>query len=77
LGYSSIIEARLNGEAKKKQRIREMKKTRIKECCASCRHKTVRNDGSRICQLMQIVVTQQMKCPKWDIAEGLRRFTNL
>ena len=48
-----------------------MKKTRIKECCASCRHKKVENDGSRVCQLMQIVVKQQMKCPKWDMAEGL------
>ena len=48
-----------------------MKKTRIKECCASCQHKKVENDGSRVCQLMQIVVKQQMKCPKWDMAEGL------
>ena len=48
-----------------------MKKTKIKECCASCQHKKVENDGSRVCQLMQIVVKQQMKCPKWDMAEGL------
>ena len=49
-----------------------MKNERIKECCASCRHKKVENDGSRVCQLMQIVVKQQMKCPKWDMAEGLK-----
>ena len=48
-----------------------MKKERIKKCCASCQYKKVENDGSRVCQLMQIVVKQQMKCPKWDMAEGL------
>ena len=48
-----------------------MKKVRIKECCASCRHKTIENDGSRICSLMQIMVKQQFKCQKWAVAEGL------
>ena len=48
-----------------------MKKERIKKCCASCQYKMIENDGSRVCQLMQIVVKQQMKCPKWDMAEGL------
>ena len=48
-----------------------MKKISIKECCASCRLKAIENDGSRVCQLMQIVVRQQMKCPKWDMADGL------
>lgn len=51
--------------------MRDMKKISIKECCASCRLKAIENDGSRVCQLMQIVVRQQMKCPKWDMADGL------
>ena len=48
-----------------------MKKTRMKECCASCRHKTIENDGSRVCSLMQIMVKQQFRCPKWAVTDGL------
>ena len=43
----------------------------IKKCCASCRHKKIKADGSRICALMQIVVSQQFVCPKWAVTDGL------
>ena len=42
----------------------------IKKCCASCQHKTVENDGTRICQLMQLKVQQKFKCQKWQPAES-------
>ena len=48
-----------------------MKTIRIKECCASCRHKTIENDGSRVCSLMQIMVKQQFRCQKWAVTDGL------
>ena len=48
-----------------------MKKVRIKECCASCRHKRVENDGSRVCSLLQIKVQQQFKCQKWAATDCL------
>ena len=49
-----------------------MKKNLIKECCASCRHKTIDEEGTRICAGMQIVVEQRMKCRKWECDESLR-----
>ena len=44
----------------------------IKVCkiCASCQHKGIENDGTRICQLMQLKVQQKFKCPKWQPAES-------
>ena len=42
----------------------------IKKCCASCQHKGIENDGTRICQLMQLKVQQKFKCPKWQPAES-------
>ena len=52
--------------------MRDMKKNLIKECCASCRHKTIDEEGTRICAVMQIVVEQRMKCRKWECEESLR-----
>ena len=44
----------------------------VRQWCGSCLHKTVENDGTRVCQLMNIKVTQQMVCPKWQISDGLK-----
>lgn len=48
-----------------------MKKTKIKKCCASCRHKMIDEEGGRVCLLMQLMVKQQFKCHKWHMAKAL------
>ena len=48
-----------------------MMKKWIRECCASCQHKNIEKDGTRVCSVMQIIVRQQMKCPTWTAAEDL------
>ena len=40
--------------------------------CASCQHKEILNDGTRICQLMNIKVTQSNVCPQWQMSDGLK-----
>lgn len=40
---------------------------KVKMCCASCMHKSVENDGTRVCQLMQLKVKQGFKCSKWQM----------
>lgn len=37
------------------------------KCCASCMHKSIENDGTRVCQLMQLKVKQGFACPKWQM----------
>ena len=43
---------------------------KVRKTCASCQSKTVDNEGTRICGLMQLKVQQKFKCQKWQIAEG-------
>ena len=45
---------------------------RVKKICASCQHKDVENDGTRVCTKMQLKVPQQLVCPQWQMAEGLK-----
>ena len=40
-------------------------------CCASCQHKTIENDGTRVCSQMMLKVQQGFTCPKWAVDEGL------
>ena len=44
----------------------------VKKWCASCRHKDVENDGTRICQLMQLKVAPAFVCPRWQMSDGLQ-----
>ena len=39
----------------------------IKICCASCKQKVINNEAERICTLMEIKVSKQMKCKKWQV----------
>ena len=48
-------------------------KVTIKEICASCQHKEIDNEGTRICTKMQLKVPQRFHCRLWTLAEGLRR----
>ena len=45
---------------------------RIKRWCASCQHKEVENDGTRVCQRMQLKVARDFVCRQWQMSDGLR-----
>ena len=44
----------------------------VKECCASCAHRDVMNDGTRVCRKMQLKVRQKFRCKLWQMSEGLK-----
>ncbi len=45
---------------------------RVKRWCASCQHKEVENDGTRVCQKMQLMVARDFVCRQWLMSDGLR-----
>ena len=45
----------------------------IKECCASCQHREVLNDGSRLCKKVGLIVEQKFKCRQWQMSDGLKK----
>ena len=52
--------------------ILNMYRVRIKKWCASCKHKEVLNDGTRVCKKMQLKVPQDLVCPKWQMSDSLK-----
>ena len=44
----------------------------IKECCASCLHKEIQLDGTRVCKLMNMVMESGYRCIQWQMSEELR-----
>lgn len=44
---------------------------KVKRICASCRHREILDDGTRICATMQLKVKQKFVCPKWEMSDGL------
>ena len=45
---------------------------KVKRCCASCEHKCIEKDGTRVCAQMMIKVEQQVKCKQWLMSDGLK-----
>ena len=45
---------------------------KIKKCCASCQHKDVANDGTKVCSLILEKVEQKSKCKKWKMVDSLK-----
>jgi len=45
---------------------------KIKKCCASCGHKCIDNEGTRVCALMMLKVQQRFKCKQWQMSDGLK-----
>ena len=45
---------------------------RVKKWCASCEHREVDEEGTRICRLMQLKVEGDFVCPRWQLSSGLR-----
>ena len=44
----------------------------IKACCASCQHREVQDDGTRLCRKVGLVVEQKFKCHLWELNDGLK-----
>lgn len=44
----------------------------IKECCASCQHREIEEEGTRICTEMQIYVKRKYKCSNWKLNKGFK-----
>ena len=45
---------------------------KVKRCCASCQHKCIETDGTRVCAQMMIMVGQKFRCKQWQMADGLK-----
>ena len=45
---------------------------KVKRCCASCQHKCIEKDGTRVCAQMMIKVEQKFKCKQWQMSDGLK-----
>ena len=45
---------------------------KVKKICASCQHRCVKKDGTRVCALMMLKVQQMFKCRQWQMSDGLR-----
>ena len=45
---------------------------KVKKCCASCQHKCIGTDGSRLCALTMKMVSPNFRCKKWSMVEGLQ-----
>ena len=45
---------------------------KVKRICASCQHREILDNGTRICAMMQLKVKQKFVCPKWQMSDGLK-----
>ena len=52
--------------------VRNSYDVKVKRCCASCQHKCIETDGTRVCAMMMIKVEQRFKCKQWRMSDGLK-----
>ncbi len=52
--------------------VRNAHGVKVKRCCASCQHKCVEADGTRVCALKMMVVEQKFKCKQWQMSDGMK-----
>ena len=52
--------------------VRNAHGVKVKRCCASCQHKCIEKDGTRVCAMMMIKVEQRFKCKQWLMSDGLK-----
>ena len=52
--------------------VRNAHGVKVKRCCASCQHKCIEKDGSRVCAQMMLKVEQKFKCKQWQMSDGLK-----
>ena len=44
----------------------------VRRWCASCQHKEVENDGTRVCKKMLLKVPREFVCRMWQMSDGLK-----
>ena len=52
--------------------VRNAHGVKVKRCCASCQHKCIETDGTRVCAQMMIKVEQKFKCKQWQMSDGMK-----
>ena len=52
--------------------VRNAHGVKVKRCCASCQHKCVEADGTRVCALKMMVVEQKFKCKQLQMSDGMK-----
>ena len=45
----------------------------VKRCCASCEHKGIEADGTRVCRKMLLKVKGDFCCGLWQMSYNLRK----
>ena len=45
---------------------------RVKKWCGSCEHREVDEEGTQICQKMQLKVQQKFICSAWQLSSDLK-----
>ena len=53
--------------------VRNLHGVTVKRCCASCEHKDIEADGTRVCTKMLLKVKGDFCCGLWQMSYGLRR----
>ncbi len=57
---------------KRRSFARNRQGVKVLKCCASCQHKCVMPDGTRLCALvMDLIVEPDFKCHKYEMQKGL------
>ena len=56
--------------------VRNAHGVKVKRCCASCQHKCIETDGTRVCAQMMIKVEQKFKCKQWQMSDGMKNAGN-
>jgi len=52
--------------------VRNAHGVKVKRCCASCQHKCIDSEGTRVCAQMMIKVEQKFKCKQWQMSDGMK-----
>ena len=52
--------------------VRNAHGVKVKRCCASCQHKCIESDGTRVCAQMMLKVEQNFKCKQWQMSDGMK-----
>ena len=52
--------------------VRNANGVKVKRCCASCQHKCIETDGTRVCAQMMLKVEQKFRCKQWQMSDGMK-----
>lgn len=47
-------------------------KNLVKQCCASCQHREIEEEGTRLCTVMELYVKRKFTCSNWKMSKGFK-----